>query len=469
MPVESPRTPNILYRSPRRRSEPYPEGEDEEPEGYERTETRDRLEDREWNHLAVIIHPTMSKDARGDIEEDCREFLVNDVDHYILYDDKDESYRLKQKRKFEVDSWFITAYGRLTAQMDEWNDAPCTWDEIEVEMPVQRTIYEKKEELAEVKAGKSKEEPIEEITTAGVEEYVIKVTPSSCPIPRVFLPRRKPSEKTQTSPSNDAKAQEPVKPSVEKKAIPIRTPRAFKPRTQKKKTPGTVFGFKSKTPCRNGPKCRYGSLCAFAHPERSSPSYRSKDKDGVSPPKPKAVPIVKTATVEKDVDRRSEETPSVKVEMRRRERRRKTAPETKVDSKKEIEEMTLEDLEALLKKLIAEKTKQPAKESTSRGSPSPRPKSETPKPIIERKLYAIECKTQAKGIQATLIERKEDGKRQSIAMITKPMTNDEVAYPAEDKELLSMYRALHEWKHIVEKLTKPGKNRRVAHIDKTSS
>ncbi|KAG1736468.1 uncharacterized protein EDB91DRAFT_1250092 [Suillus paluster] len=34
IPVESPRTPNILYRSPRRKSEPYPEGEDEVPESY---------------------------------------------------------------------------------------------------------------------------------------------------------------------------------------------------------------------------------------------------------------------------------------------------------------------------------------------------------------------------------------------------------------------------------------------------
>ncbi|KAG1748827.1 uncharacterized protein EDB91DRAFT_1078973 [Suillus paluster] len=222
IPVESPRTPNILYRSPRRKSEPYPEGEDEVPESYKRTEDRDRREDQEWNHLAVIIHPTMSKNARGAIEEDCREFLVNNVDYYILYDDKDESYRLKQKRKFEVDSWFTTAYGRQIAQMDEWNDAPCTWDEIEVEMPLQRTIYEKKEELAEVKAGKSREEPMEEITTAGVEEYVIKVTSSPCPIPRVFLPRHRSSEKTQKSPNE---AQKPVKPPVEKKAIPI--PRAM--------------------------------------------------------------------------------------------------------------------------------------------------------------------------------------------------------------------------------------------------
>ncbi|KAG1738657.1 uncharacterized protein EDB91DRAFT_1082690 [Suillus paluster] len=222
IPVESPRTPNILYRSPRRKSEPYPEGEDEVPESYKRTEDRDRPEDQEWNHLAVIIHPTKSKNACGAIEEDCRKFLVNDVDHYILYDDKDESYRLKQKRKFEVDSWFTTAYGRLIAQMDEWNDAPCTWDEIEVEMPLQRTIYEKKEELAEVKAGKSREEPMEEITTAGVEEYVIKVTSSPCPIPKVFLPRHRSSEKTQKSPNE---AQKPVKPPVEKKAIPI--PRAM--------------------------------------------------------------------------------------------------------------------------------------------------------------------------------------------------------------------------------------------------
>ncbi|KAG1736942.1 uncharacterized protein EDB91DRAFT_1083281 [Suillus paluster] len=214
IPVESPRTPNILYCSPRRKSEPYPEGKDEVPESYKRTEDRDRREDQEWNHLAVIIHPTMNKNARGAIEEDCREFLVNDVDHYILYNDKDESYRLKQKRKFEVDSWFTTAYGRLIAQMDEWNDAPCTWDEIEVEMPLQRTIYEKKEELAEVKAGKSREEPMEEITTAGVEES---------------------SEKTQKSPNE---AQKPVKPPVEKKANPI--PRAFKPKTEKKeKTPVT--------------------------------------------------------------------------------------------------------------------------------------------------------------------------------------------------------------------------------------
>src|SRR6267154_727602 len=176
--VEASKTEKLYRRRSNAQPCPYLDGPIEEPEDYARMEKRDLAKDREEVRTSsLMVHPTMSKAARGDIEEDCRQFLVNDVEHYLLWDAKDESYLMRQRRRFEIDAWFETAYGRLMAQLEEWNNDPVTWVEIEVpfkvpiktaEPPQIEDVFEDAEEQTEVE--------ITSVTTSGEELAVLSTS-----------------------------------------------------------------------------------------------------------------------------------------------------------------------------------------------------------------------------------------------------------------------------------------------------
>src|SRR6267154_3257449 len=95
--IEASKTEKLYRRRSNAQPCPYPDGPIEEPEDYARMERGDRKSNlEEIRTSSLMVHPTMSKAAQGDIEEDCRQFLVNDMEHYLLWDAKDESYLMRQ-------------------------------------------------------------------------------------------------------------------------------------------------------------------------------------------------------------------------------------------------------------------------------------------------------------------------------------------------------------------------------------